>query len=290
MPAVDEQCIVSFLYFLWKTYIITEIFRGPQEHEKMPIFYLYYIDILQHLLTKSLDTEEPFKKNICSWWTLSLLEIRAHNHPLGKMPKENPFDSFCCAITASWNATPAAMESSQSLPSTSLESLCTITSGVLGHVCTHWWTSLGILFPWFLCQWGSPSGMCGWNSTLQSVCRQFGWLTPSRDTLGMTQFCQHFSLKDIWHGPHHPSLTAPVILCIHAALEGCSAQSSGESAPSFQYKMCTRKAVFYTAIHKATWRVKEVYYEVITTVHGSNPLATKMQKGFDKATAFWNVE
>lgn len=31
---------------------------------KMLIFHLYYIVILQHLLTKSLDTEEPFK-NIC---------------------------------------------------------------------------------------------------------------------------------------------------------------------------------------------------------------------------------
>lgn len=32
-------------------------------------------------------------------------------------------------------------------------------------------------------------------------------------------------------------------------------------------------------------KVKKVYFEVITTVHGSNPLAEKIQKGFDKEAA-----
>lgn len=42
---------------------------------------------------------------------------------------------------------------------------------------------------------------------------------------------------------------------------------------------------FNTAIHKATCKVKEVYSEVVTTIHGSNPLAEKIQKGFDKEAA-----
>lgn len=42
---------------------------------------------------------------------------------------------------------------------------------------------------------------------------------------------------------------------------------------------------FNRAVHKATWKVKEVYYEVITTVPGGNPLAEKIQKGFDKEAA-----
>lgn len=99
----------------------------------MPIFLLYYLVILQHLL--SLWAVRNHLKNTCSWWTLLLLDIRAHNHPLGKMPKENIFDSSCCAITVLWNAIKAAMESYQSLPSTSLEGLSAVTSGVLGHDC-----------------------------------------------------------------------------------------------------------------------------------------------------------
>lgn len=47
---------------------------------------------------------------------------------------------------------------------------------------------------------------------------------------------------------------------------------------------------FKRAIHKAMQKVKKVYFEVITTVHGSNPLAEKIQKGFDKEAAVWNVE
>ena len=42
---------------------------------------------------------------------------------------------------------------------------------------------------------------------------------------------------------------------------------------------------FNRVIHKATWKVKEVDSEVITTVQGGSPLAEKIQKGFDKEAA-----
>lgn len=56
--------------------------------------------------------------------------------------------------------------------------------------------------------------------------------------------------------------------------------------PSFQYRMYTcKESSFNRPTHKITWKVKEVYSVVITTVDGSNPLAEKIQKGFDKEAA-----
>ena len=43
--------------------------------------------------------------------------------------------------------------------------------------------------------------------------------------------------------------------------------------------------VFNRVIHKAMWKVKKVYCEVITTAHGGNALAEKIQKSFDKEAA-----
>lgn len=56
----------------------------------MPIFHLYYTVILQHLLIKSLDTEEPFKNiyvadGLCRFWTLELIITL-----LGKCPRKIP--------------------------------------------------------------------------------------------------------------------------------------------------------------------------------------------------------
>ena len=48
--------------------------------------------------------------------------------------------------------------------------------------------------------------------------------------------------------------------------------------------------VFNRVIHKAMWKVKKVYCEVITTAHGGNALAEKIQKSFDKEAAVWNLE
>lgn len=56
----------------------------------MPIFLLYCIVILEHLLTKSLGNEEPFKKirvadELCCYWTLELIITL-----LGKRPRKIP--------------------------------------------------------------------------------------------------------------------------------------------------------------------------------------------------------
>lgn len=72
----------------------------------------------------------------------------------------------------------------------------------------------------------------------------------------------------------------------HAALESCSAKSSGRrSVPSFQYRVCAYKAVLTELSTKLRGRLREVYSEVITTVQGGDPLAEKIQKGFNKEAA-----
>lgn len=64
----------------------------------MPVFHLCYIAILELLLTKSLDTEEPFQKKSyvadepCHYWTLELIITI-----LGKCPRKIPL-TFCCAV------------------------------------------------------------------------------------------------------------------------------------------------------------------------------------------------
>lgn len=163
---------------------------------------------------------------MCSWWLHCYLTLELIINLLGKCPRKNPFDSSCCAITVLWNTPKAATESYQSLPSTSLESLSIITLGVLGLGCA---ALMGFprdsvsLISSYLCQWRAPSGTCGCNSgapTLQSVCRQFGWLAPPRGALRVTPICQHISLKDIRCGPHHPSPTAGMIPCMACCFGG----------------------------------------------------------------------
>lgn len=122
--------------------------------------------------------------------------------------------------------------------------------------------------------------------TLQSVCRKLGWLALPRDPLGMTRFCQHISLKDIWHGPHHPSSTAARILpCMACCFGGVLCSKLREIYVFLSTENVCMQSSFKRAIHKAMRKVKKVYFEVITTVHGSNPLAEKIQKGFDKEAA-----
>lgn len=64
----------------------------------MPIFHLHYIAILELVLTKSLDIEEPFKKishvadEPCHYWTLELITTI-----LGKCPRKIPL-TFCCTV------------------------------------------------------------------------------------------------------------------------------------------------------------------------------------------------
>lgn len=54
--------------------------------------------------------------------------------------------------------------------------------------------------------------------------------------------------------------------------------------PSFQQSVYMQNS-FNRAIHKATQKDKEVCSEVVTTDSGGNPLAEKIQKGFDKEAA-----
>lgn len=211
------------------------------------------------------------------------------------MPKENPFDSSCCAITVLWNATKAAMESYQSLPSTSLENLSAITSGVLRHGCT---ALMG--FPRdsiSLISLTVPVGCPIWQ-----VWVKLQEHPPSKACAGSLDGSHLPGMHLEWPDCAMPHLskghmTWPIHLPLpgwfqtwHAALEGCSAPSSVGSMPSFQYRMYHMPSSFTRVIHKATWKVKEVYSEVITTVHWSNPLAEKIQEGFAKEAAVWNVE
>lgn len=55
--------------------------------------------------------------------------------------------------------------------------------------------------------------------------------------------------------------------------------------PSFQYRVCACKAVLTELSTKLCGRLREVYSEVITTVQGGDPLAEKIQKGFNKEAA-----
>lgn len=82
----------------------------------------------------------------------------------------------------------------------------------------------------------------------------------------------------------HPSPTARMIPCMACCFGGvlCSKLSGRYAFFSIQNVPCAKQ--FNRAIHKARCKVKEVCSEVLTTVHGSNPLAEKIQEGFDKET------